>query len=358
MRFGLLAFCILFCVCLSTSLSAAENGTAVKKAKALKPGDTIMFVAPSRTPERNPTLLAKKRLKEMGFKVVLPDGVFEKEGYLAGTDQRRADELMKAFTDDEVDAIFPVTGGFGTTRILDDLDYEVISKNPKLLIGFSDITGLHLAIHKKTGLITFHSPNPDFGLGTPENLSRFSRDWFERAILRDRYQKSNGYLISVRDYLSPSLPAKDQLVSPKTMVRGTARGRLIGGNLSLIAALIGTPFEIETEGRILFIEDIGEAPYRVDRMLSTLKLANKLSNLAGVVLGKFTYRSDQDTSIEGRSIETVLADYFSGLGIPVIEDFPVGHHRFNATLPIGAKCEIDANQKTIRLLECPLLLSD
>lgn len=320
---------------------------------ALRPGDKIALVAPARPVTRKRMQLVKQRLEALGFQVRMPDELFRNDGYLAGSDQHRAAEVMAAFKDKSVAAVFPATGGFGTTRMLDLLDYDTIRDNPKVVIGFSDITGLHLAIHKKSQLVTFHSPNPDGGFGSPNNLPPFAAHWFYRALLADRYREKNlGYLIT------PQIPSEQEqpTTQPVTVTPGIGRGRLIGGNLSLISALMGTPYEIETDGRILFIEDIGEAPYRVDRMLSTLRLAGKLDHLAGVVLGMFTRRANEDTSGERGTTDDVLRGYFSGLGVPVILHFPVGHHPRNATLPIGAMCELNASQGTIRLLENPVQL--
>ncbi len=310
-------------------------------------------------------MLARSRLEELGFRVLVPEGLFRKDDYLAGDDEARARELMAAFANPEVDAVFPGTGGYGATRILDRLDYDIIRRHPKVFIGFSDITGLHLAIHQKTGLVTFHSPNPVFGLGSPANLSWFSRHWFWRAIRADQYPAeaeatAAGYSISAGDIASATsdrpFAETCQMDRPTALRGGTCRGRLTGGNLSLIAALMGTPFEIDTDDRILFLEDIGEAPYRVDRMLSTLRLAGKFDRVAGVVLGTFTRRKSEDTSQEVKTIDEVLADYFQRLKVPVVRGFPVGHHACNATLPLGVACELNADQAELRLLENPVRL--
>src|SRR6478735_10959319 len=151
--------------------------------KALAPGDTVIIVAPAKYLDVERVALAKKRLEQMGFKVRIPAGLFRKKGFLGGTDDERAAELMAAFADPKVNAIFPGTGGYGTTRILDKLDYDVIRRNPKILVGFSDITGLHIAINQQTGLVTFHSPLPEWGLGIDQNLMPFAAKWFWRAIL-------------------------------------------------------------------------------------------------------------------------------------------------------------------------------
>lgn len=341
-----------------TSLLSTADAMEPLFPKALKPGDTIMFVAPAGPLDQAKMELAQSRLEAMGFKVRLAKDLYRKTGYLAGSDMVRASELNLAFRDPTVDAVFPGTGGYGTTRILDQLDYEAIRANPKIIAGFSDITALHLAINQRTGLVTFHSPNVMWGLGNEGNLTKFSAHFFWRAILAERIESDrSGYAIgpigspAVKD--AGELAAQCDLALPHTWSGGIATGRLTGGNLSLVAATMGTPFEIETEGKILFLEDVGEAPYRVDRMLSTMRLAGKLDRLAGVVLGQFTRRKTEDTSDETTTIDQVLASYFQPLGIPVIANFPIGHHPCNATLPVGVRCELNADTLTIRLLENP-----
>jgi muramoyltetrapeptide carboxypeptidase len=334
--------------------------------KALKPGDTVMIIAPAKYLDKGRVALAKKRLEEMGFKVKVPDNLFRKHGFLGGTDEERAAEINAAFADPDVDAIFPGTGGYGTTRIVDDLDYDLIRRNPKILVGFSDITGMHIAINQQTGLVTFHSPNPEWGLGVEKGLSPFAAKWFWRAIfptLEGRGQRRDGYLIQTHAS-SPQVEhgAADRTLPdsifegvpvPATLRGGQARGRLIGGNLSVLHALMGTPYEIETDGKILFLEDVGEAPYRVDRMLSTLQLAGKFDKVAGVILGQFTAREEEADWDDDASIDDVLSDYFGQLKVPVLAHFPLGHVRFNATLPVGAMAELDADTQTLRIVEEP-----
>lgn len=326
---------------------------------ALAPGDTILFIAPAGSLNKKRNTLAKERLEKLGYKVRFPKNLFRKHGYLAGTDEERASEIMTGFSDPEVDAIFPGTGGYGTTRIVDDLDYEVIRKNPKILIGFSDITGLHLAINQQTGLVTFHSPNPEWGFGSEDGLNPYAARWFWRALAADKYGDQLGYKIN------PRLTKEDVAWNPKTfadvpkletLAPGTARGRITGGNLSVLHALMGTPYEIETDGKILFLEDVGEAPYRIDRMLSTLKLAGKFDKVRGVILGAFTRRKDEDPWDDDWSMQDVLRDYFEKLGVPVLANFPIGHVPYNTTLPIGAEAELDATAGTVTILENPVRL--
>ncbi len=324
------------------------------KPAPLEIGDTIAFIAPAGNLNQERMTLAKQRLEEMGFIIKQPDDLFRQYGYLAGTDERRAQEIMDAFTDPDVKAIFPGTGGYGTTRILDRLDYKTIRKNPKILIGFSDITGLHLAINRKAGLVTFHTPNPQYGLGSETNLSDFSAKYFWRALLKSSYYDDQG------NRLTPgwTYDFPKDVPAPKTLATGTARGRLIGGNASLVAPTMGTPYEIQTKGKILFLEDVREAPYRIDRYLSNLKLAGKLDQLNGVILGKFTQADKSEDHHSEFSMKDVFEQYFGDLGIPVVYDFPAGHYKYNATLPIGAMVELEATEDgcKITVLEDPVKL--
>lgn len=359
---GVMLYVVFFC-----KLGTGAEPLKPLRGRALRPGDTILVVAPARTPDEARISRAKARLVELGFNVVIPTNLFRKNGYLAGTDQQRADELMSAFADKDIDAIFAATGGFGTTRLLDLLDYDVIRKNPKVFIGYSDITGLHTAINEKTGLITFHGPNLDSGSGPDTRLHQFSSHWRMRAILQASYASGgDGYVLKPFgfpmgdgiEFTAADFETTCNLDPPVVIHAGRATGKLVGGNLSLITALMGTPYEVQTRGNILFLEDIGEAPYRVDRMLSTLKLAGKLKEVSGVVLGTFTDRDDQDRSLPGQSVNEVLESYFKGLGVPVINGFPAGHHACNATLPIGAQCRIDSESSSLMLIEPPVLLEN
>jgi muramoyltetrapeptide carboxypeptidase len=357
-------------VCITVAFTAAAKANANEDPapifpQALAPGDTIEIIAPAKYLDKGRVTLATKRLEEMGFKVRIPKNLFRQKGFLGGSDEERATELMAAFADPEVKAVLPGTGGYGTTRIVDKLDYDVIRRNPKILVGFSDITGLHIAINQKTGLVTFHSPLPEWGLGTDENLSPYAAKWFWRAILAKSYHDSPedklsiGYTIETRAN-SPPAPGDDKLFKdvphPVTMQGGKATGRLIGGNVSVVVATMGSPYEIQTDGKILFLEDVGEEPYRVDRMLNTLRLAGKFDHVTGVILGQFSPRKEEPKWSTDESMDEVLKDFFAKLGVPVVSHFPLGHVRYNTTLPVGALTELDADAQTLRILENPVRL--
>lgn len=346
-------FVAVLCLVGGCSVLPAWAAKPIKPAP-LEPGDTIMFIAPAGELNKERMTLAKQRLEELGFVIKQRDDLFRQYGYLGGTDEQRAAELMEAFKDPEVDAIFPGTGGYGTTRMLGLLDYRVIRNNPKVFIGFSDITGLHLAINRKAGLVTFHSPNPMYGLGSEGGLSDFSAKYFWRALLKSSYYDENGKRL--RPGWTYEVP--EDVPQPVVISQGKARGRLVGGNFSLVAATMGTPYEVQTKGNILFVEDVREAPYRVDRFLSTLKLAGKLDELNGVILCKFT-RTDKDGEHPSEfSMQEVFEQYFADAEYPVIYDFPVGHFAQNATLPFGALCELEAGEDgcKVTVLEDPVKL--
>lgn len=339
----------------------AQAQSAMVKPKGLQPGDTIMFVAPAGDLSSKRMLLAKRRLEARGFKVIVPNDLFRSWGYLAGSDERRAAELMEAFTNPEVDAIFPGTGGYGTMRMLDLLDYDKIRANPKLFIGFSDITGLHMALAKKCNLVTFHSPNPMWGLGSESNLHPFSAKYFWRNLLmsENSTQKSDVHL------LTNSAPTGGYTYEPPadaplhTYQEGRATGLLCGGNLTLIASLTGTKYQLDTQGKVLFLEDVREAPYRIDRMLQQLKLSGQLESPAAIILGAFHKCDNDDDEGEGEqeptfTLDQVFTNFFKGASYPVLANFPAGHVSKNATLPFGIPVQVDTKTKAVRVLESPI----
>jgi muramoyltetrapeptide carboxypeptidase len=305
---------------------------------AIAPGARIAIVAPAKSISSDAVTSLTLGLQNQGF-VPVPDPSLTSEfGYLAGNDKTRADAFNRALRDPEIDAIFCATGGYGTTRILHLIDYAAFRQNPKIVTGFSDITGLHLALWKETGVVTFHSPT---------NWRVIANDLVERPYAAANFWQ---VLRQTTPAFTYPLPASTQ-----TIVPGTARGRLVGGNLSLVHALMGTPYEIETDGQILFLEEIREYPYRVDRMLSTLQLAGKLEKPAAVIIGQFTKCTpDEGSTAPGFTVEELFLQYFAHRSYPVVSNFPVGHVEDSATLPIGVLAELNAMTGQLQLLEAPV----
>ena len=306
-------------------------------AKRLEPGMTVGVVAPaSNAFEDEDIRYALDIVESLGFKPKPGRHLFDRKGYLAGADADRASDLNAMFTDSSVDAVFCARGGYGTMRILPLLDYAGIRANPKVLLGYSDITALMSAIHRYSGLITFHGP-----IATQE-YTPYTYTAFQRTLIEHRSPLALGAPPPFDS--GPGRVERENRL--QTLVPGQAEGHLIGGNLSLVAALMGTPFEPQFDGGILVLEDVDEAPYRVDRMLTQLKLAGVFSRVNGVVFGKFT-----DYKVSGPSISMgeVLEDRCGDLQIPVLKGLMIGHVRDQAVIPIGARAELDATRQTLTL---------
>ena len=308
-----------------------------KKARALRPGETIRFVAPAGPIDPARVEAARARFEGMGYRVVVPATIARRDRYLAGSDDERADELNAAIRDPVARAIFPCRGGYGLMRILDRVDYKAIRDDPKLITGFSDLTALHLAIARHSRVITLHSPVPQGSLDRVEGDYAFASSSFWRMARGEGFAGSGSRAVEV----PAGWPA------PTRLVGGRATGRLVGGNLTLICSTLGTPHAVEAAGNVLLIEDTGEAPYRVDRMFAQLRLAGILDRVAGLLIGTF-----DETDV--KAVALVVREHCSGLKVPVIADFPVGHTAFNATLPHGGLVELDADQGRVRLLENPV----
>ena len=304
----------------------------------LEPGDTVGLVSPSSATDDSFSLqLAREAMEALGFKVRTGAHYAARRGHLAGTDAERAGDINAMFGDAAVKAIVCVRGGSGAARLLPLLDYALIRRNPKALLGYSDITALHCAIQAKTGLVTFHGP---IGSGS---WNAFNVDQFRRVLLQRE----------LVEYRNP-VEADDELVPRKnrtiTLRGGTARGELVGGNLSVLVALAGSPYLPDFRGRILFLEDVGEAPYRVDRMFSTLKLMGALDGIAGFVFGQCTDCEPGD-GYGSLSLEQILDDYIGPLRVPAYRGALVGHIREQFILPVGGRVELDADAGTLRLLD-------
>ena len=314
----------------------------------LSPGDTLGIIAPASAPP-DPAAIDRgvAALAKLGYKVKLAPNVNQRLGFLAGTDQERADDLMDMFTDPEVRGILCVRGGYGTPRLLPLLDYKVIRKHPKIFVGYSDITALHCAFLTKARLISFHGPmlNSDFAHA---DMPDFTLQSFLRTL-------SLGASPDTKLPLNISHGYEQKTV--KILRRGVARGQLIGGNLSLLCSVIGTPWQPGFKGRILFLEDVSEQPYRFDRMLTHLLNAGLLQQVAGIAIGLNADCEDPKakTAKEYRqTLEDVLKERLLPLKVPIVSGLPFGHVPHNATLPIGALVTLDANRGALSLAESPV----
>jgi muramoyltetrapeptide carboxypeptidase len=280
----------------------------------------------------------KATIASMNLRAKVGRYVASRYGYLAGTDQQRASDLNAMFEDDEVRAIFAVRGGWGSARLLPLLDWRTIRANPKLLIGSSDITALHLAIAARAGFPTIHAPN---AASSWQEISRtsFQSLAFDGATPTFGDRSPTGELFDTQRW------------STTTIREGRARGRLLGGNLSVLAALVGTPWLPKFDGAILFLEDVGEAEYRIDRLLSQLALSGLLRKVAGVVFGQCTRCTSGTADYIGFTAPEILQQYLLPLGVPAFYGANVGHIANQLCLPAGARVEIDASLGTIRILE-------
>ena len=313
--------------------------------KALAPGATVALVAPA-SPSSDPenVAIAQEIVASLGFRPKPMPNVSRREMYLAGSDAERVADLNAAFGDPGVDAVWCVRGGYGSPRILPLLNYDLIRQRPKPFIGYSDITALLNAIERLTGLVTFHGPNAN------ESQTAYTLDGFRRVLTRPE----PAGLVAAPPLFEAREGQAERQHRVRTISGGTARGRLAGGNVSVFATLVGTPFEPDLAGRILFLEEVGEEPYRIDRWLTHLVLTGKLSSCAGIVLGKFTDCGPREfqPSFNGTwTWQEVAADRFGALGIPVLSGLLFGHVADKATLPIGVMAELDADAKTLTLLE-------
>lgn len=321
------------------STSAADD-RPWRAPPALRRGDTVALVAPCGIPDPEHVDEFAASLESAGFRVDRHEALAERRHrYLAGTDDERAEELNRAFRDPTIRGVFVVRGGFGLTRIVDRLDYEALRRDPKVIVGYSDVTGLHVAVARQARLITFHAPMAGRVTVTGDAPTFADRSFREMLFLEATAPRR-----------TIPVPAGTRVT---TVSSGRCEGRLVGGNLSLICATLGTPYAIDATDAVLFIEDVNERPYRVDRMMAHLRLAGVLDAVAGVVVGRFTcdeYEGEKKEADERLQREVVL-EYCEALGRPVVADFPCGHVRDNATLPLGARVALDADAGTLEVLE-------
>src|SRR5690349_6495426 len=286
-------------------------------------GARVALVAPS-GPLRDATDLerAMNNARGLGWEPVAGEHVLERDGFFAGNDANRLADFAAASSDDSIDGIWCLRGGYGAMRLLDAIDYDAWRWRPKALIGFSDITALHSAIGGRADLVTFHGPT---ARGT---LTDFTRDSLRHVVS-----------VGTTPYAITNADA--------TTVRpGCVRGRLAGGNLALVAALVGTPYAVDLDGAILLLEDVNEAVYRIDRMLTQLHLSGALARCAGLVFGRFT-EIPNEPGDTGRPLERVVGEVADRCGVPCIANATFGHVDDQFTLPLGATATLDADQRTL-----------
>ena len=327
---------------INTRGEAAGQRGALKPAR-LKAGDTVGLVAPANATFNSVDLdIARESLEALGLKVKVGGHVRDRHGYLAGRDRDRAADINAFFRDDAVAAVLPLRGGWGSARLLPLLDYDVIRRNPKVVLGFSDVTALLVGLHAKTGLVTFHGPN---GMG---RWDAFSLDFVKRVIFNAE---------AVTFSAAPRMNDRNALVPIegriRTITSGTARGRLIGGNLTVLSAIAGSAYLPEWNDAILFLEDVGEEIYRVDRMLTTLKLAGILDRIGGFIFGTCD-ECGPGSGYGALTFEELWADHIAPLKIPSWSGATIGHGMPQWTLPVGTQVEIDAAAGSIRMLEAAL----
>lgn len=327
----------------NSTLQRSTPSLPTIKPPVLRVGDRVGMVAPaSNAYEPEEIAIAKETMEQYGFQVVLGKHIAAQYGYLAGRDEERAADLNEMFRRPDIRGIVTFSGGYGCSRLLPLLDYDLIRQNPKVVVGHSDITALLLGIYSQTGVVAFHGSSGLTGVG------EYARSHFRRAIMSTQ---AIGEIAKPPKNAAGEVERDNRLV---TIVPGQATGPLIGGNLTLVTNLLGTPYEPDTKGKILFLEDVGEEPYRIDRMLTQLWLAGKLQDAVGIALGHFrdcVPKQFEPSFYETLSLEQVFRDRFTPLGKPTLYNLMFGHVRENAVLPIGLTATLDATTKTLVLNE-------
>ncbi|MEM1448030.1 MAG: LD-carboxypeptidase [Planctomycetota bacterium] len=314
--------------------AAGESARTLVRPPRLRAGDRVGLVNPATAAFDTVAIdVAKDSLAALGLEPVLGRNYFARRGYLAGTDEQRAADIMEFFQDDSIRAIW-ARGGWGAARVLPHLDYDVIAAHPKVLVGYSDTTALLSGVHRKTGLVTFHGPFP---------RNRFSAN-AQRTLLFEAEVPTLSNPVRVAP--TETVQTEDRV---RTLTPGRARGRIVGGNLSVLTAIVGTPYVHEFDDAILFLEDVNEAVYRVDRMMTQLALSGALSRIRGFVFGRCT-DCPPGESHGSLTLEEVLLDHVGPLGVPAFRGTMIGHISRQFTIPLGVEAEIDADAGTIQLI--------
>jgi len=309
--------------------------------KVLRAGDTVGLITPATyVPDPDRLATAERTLKYFGLRMKMARNAGKRMGDYHLSINERLDDLHAMFRDPEVKAVFAIRGGYGSMHLLDRIDYDLIRRNPKIFLGYSDITAMHLAINKQAKLVTFHGPI------TLSRFTDYTQKYFRKALFESQ---------PIGKVTNP--PESNELRPTHTLrtIRpGVATGRLIGGNLTLISTTLGTPYEIETRGKIVFLEDVDEEPYSIDRMLTHLRLAGKFDGVAGVIFGECQDCRPKDykpsTTIP-YGLGEVLDNILGELKVPVLSGLTIGHTDDQLTLPLGVNTTLDATNQTLEIKE-------
>lgn len=315
------------------------------KPYALSRGDTIGIVSPGKPTDQKELGAIVANLKAKGFNVKVAANATTRNGYLAGEDIERAQEFMRIWLDPEVKAVWSFAGGYGSGRMLEHIDFKKIKKHPKIFVGMSDITAIHAALQKETGFVSFLGPNLNqaFDLGKGEKVLKYNQSWLWRS-LSPKIPYNEGF-----SFQYPLGRHQDR----KALVKGIAQGELVGGNLAMVVSLIGTKWEVNTQGKLLILEDVNEKPYKIDRMLWQLQASGALDQPTGVILASWMGCQSKHPS-SSLSLMEIFDHYFGNRNYPVLYGFPSGHLDYQATLPLGVQAEVDTEKATLRLLESPI----
>lgn len=308
---------------------------AIIKPKRLKQGDVIGIISPASSPDDLSKInTGVVYLEKLGYRVEIGKNVGAYEGYLAGSDLQRLSDLHDMFNNKNINAIFSIRGGYGSGRLLDKIDYKLIGNNPKIFVGYSDITALQMAFYTKTGLVTFGGPM--VAVDFHDEISPFTEEVFWRTITSN---KKIGRLQN---------PRKEKFY---LLNKGRGVGRLLGGNLSILTSLMGTDYLPKLKDSILLLEDVHEAPYRIDRMLNQLRISKILKQVKGIILGHFVDCIDSDPAKQSFTLNEVIIEYFQNSELPVLYNVKHGHIKENITIPFGLRCSLNATRGFIEIIE-------
>ena len=312
---------------------------AIVKPQRLKTGDVIGIISPASSPDDLTKINSGVQyLEKLGYKVEVGKNVGSNDGYLAGSDAQRLSDLHYMFKNKQIKAIFSIRGGYGSGRLLDKIDYNLIRKNPKIFVGYSDINALQSAFFAKTGLITFAGPM--VAVDFHDEVSAFTEEIFWRTITSN---KKIGKLQNPRH-------EKFYMLN-----KGRAAGRILGGNLTILNSLFGTEYLPKLKGAVLLLEDIHEAPYRIDRMLNQLRLGKIFKEISGVMLGHFVDCIEEDPTKKSFTLNEIIIEYFQHLKLPVLYNIKHGHVKENITIPYGINCVLNATRGYIEIPESAVL---